>query len=305
MDFQSFINDMTNTIRGFSSLSSSSVLYPNPDFMTDDYPDSGSVQMCVYYINKQCLKPFVKFAIRVDNDKIAHLPVLENLDNNFETSCDKLLSTLFTNKIQFTNDLYRGYIICGGMTFVFIDVSSHNHNLSHNYKYLIATELAGTSKSIWTPDEKIQTLFQDKDNNDDKGFSITKPVYPKHGGTYEYIEAPYIGYLCMISMKNNKETFISLTEAEQNKIYIPIEALINPKDVGHYYYFSDTIIEPLENDLYVRYAVFPMYSMNTDSTFPVKQKKPTDEHNSVVYYLNKKHDIKLCGVKSPDQFVAL
>lgn len=301
MNFENFVEDMTNTI---TSQTYDSAIYPNPEFVNNDFPDSGTVHMCFFTIDQQCIKPFVKIAVATNSDsKTVHLPVLENLDNNFEVACSQLAAKIIKNSNQLTiSEHYRGYIISEGMTYVFYDILSYNSQLQDNYKYMITSELAAITKSVWSCDDVIKSLFN-KDNMNQDGLDITMPVYPKLG-TYNYIEAPLIGYLCMT---DEKDRFISLTDLEQQQIYVPVDALINIKNVGHYYYFSDTIIEPEENEFYIRYAIFPMNSINTDSVFSSKSFKALngDQYNSIVFYLNKNHNVKICAIKSPDQFIAL
>ena len=305
------------------------VFYPNDQYVSENIPsdetDGMTIRMCVFYIEYSCVMPFVKYAVRINEGEIS-LPEFsfnfseEHLENVFIKSCDDQLVKIFTDDISKSNErlhggkltgkiqssfgkCYRGFIPKNNSIYVFYDVTTillNNHKLNPEFKYAIADELCNV-KSIFgnLADSSITKLFKP-----DKSFPISailNPWFIKSSGAFKSITIPLVGYLCMTN--DDGETFYTLTQEQINEKSVISDCLIDPKEVGSYYFFSTKILNPEKDASYIRHAFFTMKMRDwTGSKFPNKGSyNYEDDVNSVLFKLDSK--TMIYGLKSPDQFV--
>jgi hypothetical protein len=314
------------------------VFYPNDQYVSENIPsdetDVITIRMCVFYIEYSCLMPFVKYAVRINEGKISFPEFSfnfseEHLENVFIKSCDEQLVKIFRNeqsggfpegsnessslmsggkltgKIQSSfGKCYRGFIPKNNSIYVFYDVTSlllNDNKLNPDFKYAIADELSNV-KSIFgnLTDNSITKLFKP-----DKSFPISailNPWFIKSSGSLKSITIPLVGYLCMTD--DDGETFYTLTQEQINQKSVISDCLIDPQEVGSYYFFSTKVLNPQSNASYIRHAFFTMKMRDwTGSKFPNKRAyNYEDDINTVMFKLDSK--TMIYGLKSPDQFVA-
>jgi len=317
------------------------VFYPNDQYVSENIPsnenDKIAIKMCVFYIEDSCVMPFVKYAVKIDNGKIcfpefsfdvSQYDSEEHLENVFIKSCDEQLVNIFVNdgqtggspqgdplrgsmrggkltdKIQSSfGKCYRGFIPKNDSIYVFYDVTVlllNDHKLNPDFKYAIADELNNV-KSIFgnSVDGSITKLFKPT-----KSFplsAILNPWFIKSSGSFKSITIPLVGYLCMTN--DDGDTFYTLTQEQINEKYVTSDCLIDPKEVGSYYFFSTKVLNPQKDATYIRHAFFTMKMRDwTSAKFPNKGSYNYEEDvNTVMFKIDNK--TMIYGVKSPDQFV--
>lgn len=295
------------------------VFYPNDQYLSENIPsdetDKIIIRMCVFYIEDSCVMPFVKYAVRIDEGRIWFPEFLfdfseEHLENVFIKSCDDQLAKIFTingqigGKIQSSfGKCYRGFIPKNDSIYVFYDVTTlllNDNKLNPDFKYTIADEISN-GKSIFGNliDGSITKLFKP-----DKSFplsAILNPWFIKSSGSFKSITIPLVGYLCMTN--DDGETFYTLTQEQINEKSVVSDCLIDPKEIGSYYFFSTKVLNPQPDSSYIRHAFFTMKMQDwTSAKFPNKSSyKYEDDVNTVMFKIDNKTIIY--GLKSPDQFV--
>ena len=322
--FEQFQAEMKHTE---SFLQKTDVFYPNDQYVSENIPtdptDKLTIRMCVFYIEDSCVMPFVKYAVKINNGKVlfpefsfdfSQYESEEHLENVFIKSCDDQLTNIFTNndsgikfggKIQSSFEKsYRGFIPKNDSIYVFYDVTAlllNDQKLNPDFKYAIADELNNV-KSIFgnLVDGSITKLFKP-----DKSFPISailNPWFIKSSGALKSISIPLIGYLCMTN--DDGESFYTLTQEQINEKSIISDCIIDPKEVGSYYFFSTKVLNPQPDASYIRHAIFTMKMRDwTGAKFPNKSSyKYEDDVNTVMFKIDLKTIIY--GLKSPDQFVA-
>lgn len=304
--------------------------------------DKMMIKMCVFYIEDSCVMPFVKYAVKIDNGKIwfpefsfdfSQYDSEEHLENIFIKTCDEQLINIFTDddnsnrqsggsppgsnehsslksggkltgKIQSSfGKCYRGFIPKNDTIYVFYDVTLlllNDHKLNPDFKYAIADELNNV-KSIFgnSVDGSITKLFKPT-----KSFplsAILNPWFIKSSGALKSITIPLVGYLCMTN--DDGDTFYTLTQEQINEKHVTSDCIIDPKEVGSYYFFSTKILNIQKDATYIRHAFFTMKMRDwTSAKFPNKNSyNYEDDVNTVMFKLDNK--TMIYGVKSPDQFV--
>lgn len=307
-----------------------------------DETDKMTIKMCVFYIEDSCVMPFVKYAVKIDNGKIwfpefsfdfSQYDSEEHLENIFIKTCDEQLINIFTDddnsnrqsggspegsnehsslksggkltgKIQSSfGKCYRGFIPKNDTIYVFYDVTLlllNDHKLNPDFKYAIADELNNV-KSIFgnSVDGSITKLFKPT-----KSFplsAILNPWFIKSSGALKSITIPLVGYLCMTN--DDGDTFYTLTQEQINEKHVTSDCIIDPKEVGSYYFFSTKILNIQKDATYIRHAFFTMKMRDwTSAKFPNKNSyNYEDDVNTVMFKLDNK--TMIYGVKSPDQFV--
>lgn len=303
------------------------VFYPNDQYVSENIPTdsaNSTIQLCVFYIEDSCVMPFVKYAVKINNGNIkfpefsfdfSQYDSEDHLENVFIKTCDDQLTKIFKNNNQtggekpskitssFGNS-YRGFIEqkANGIVYVFYDVTRlllNNIGLNSDFKYAIADELWNV-KSIFgnSIDDSISKLF--KLENPIPLTAFLNPWFIKKSGKYKSITIPQVGYLCMTD--DDGASFYSLTQDQINNASLT-DFMIEPQDVGIYYFFSTTVLKPQPDAFYIRYAFFTMKLHDfSDARFPnTVAYKYEDDVNSVLFKIDSKTVIY--GLKSPDQFV--
>jgi hypothetical protein len=102
----------------------------------------------------------------------------------------------------------------------------------------------------------------------------------------ELIEIPHIGYIC------DTDKFHSLTQDELREIFVPVDCLVEHDDHGLLYYFSENLVNPIEDATYIRFVIFEMKM----------GKSLSEECNSIVF---NSHKTRIWGIKSIDQFIPI
>jgi len=280
------------------------VLYPNPEFLSNSIPDNISshrVNLCIFYIETICVLPFIKYALlKNDTDKTVGFVEFEtgNVDDdNLEKTVIDKFELLFRKGFQ--NDAfnsYKGFVVRENDIYMFFDITSlleRNHELNSNFIYGVAHELCQTKTLFdYRIGQNIQNLF-DVDEDIFPKCAILSPWFYNLDGILELIDVPKIAYICGIEKKKKTETLVSLTHNDLSEIYVPSDSLFEYEDYGFLYYFSENLIDPIENELYIRFVVFPM---------EVKQKNQIYDYNSVTFKIGK---TTVWGIKSIDQFIPI
>jgi hypothetical protein len=337
--FDQFQDEMSNKNKEKFLQKKQKVIYPNVEYVSENIPteiDNFKIKLCVFYIEDQCVLPFVKYAVKIDKGVVCFqdFPFVNNFDseehleNMFIKTCDDQLRNVFTNeqsggqgqsggqdneqsggkltgKIRSSfENCYRGFIPKNDIIFVFYDITTllnDDKKLNSNFKYAITDEIYNV-KSIFSNsiDESISKLFAPE-----KSFpqsAILNPWMEKSNGSFKPFSIPRVGYLC--TTDNDGDSFYSLTQEQIDKMFIVEDCLINPKNVGFYYFFSTEILKPKKDAFYIRYAFFTINMLDSsDARFPNKSSyKYEDDVNSVLFKINA--TTKIYGLKSPSQFVA-
>jgi len=276
------------------------VLYPNPEFLSDSIPENISshrVNLCIFYIDYSCVLPFVKYAV-LKNDDANTVDFVEfekgnTTSENLETLVINQLESLFENAAdRDSNDLfsnsYKGFIVKHDDIYMFFDITSlliTNHKMYSAFVYAVADELCNT-KSVFNYDlgQNINNMF-DVDEDTFPKCAIVQPWFYNVDGLLELIELPRVGYIC-----DANDNMHSLTEDELREIFVPVDCMGDYDDHGFLYYFSENLINPIENETYIRVVIFTM-----------KVGASLDEEcNSVAFKLRK---TQVWGIKSIDQFI--
>ena len=300
------------------------VFYPNDQYISENIPSNVSekfiIKICIFYIEYSCVMPFVKYAVKIDQGKIwfqeftfdfSQYNLEEHLENVFIKSCDDQLTKVFATygqkggKIQSSfGKCYRGFIPKNDSIYVFYDVTTlllGNNILNSDFKYAIADELHNV-KSIFgnLVDNSITKLFEPEKSLPLS--AILNPWFIKSSGAFKSITIPLVGYLC--ATDDDGDTFYSLTHEQIKEKSVIHDCIIDPKDIGFYYFFSTTVLKPQKDASYIRHAFFTMKMQDwTSAPFPNKSAyKYEDDVNTVMFKLDGKNLIY--GLKSPDQFVA-
>lgn len=274
-DFETFSSFMTvraNEKDVLPFLKQQRCFFPNPEYVNTNPFYGKQAKICAFYLESDCVKPFVKCLLDINDNKGSY-PLLDLEDDDLEIKLANLFFNNYDPKYGVFDKSYRGFI-----------ADDENNNAIVFYDL---THMFFNGASL-KPNYKFVTLFELCNKDFAADFSIVeKTVDCMHVVTpkLDIIEPPITGYLCLLS--DNK--FVSLTEEELSKLCIATDTLVNYKNKGHYYFFSDTILNPLPDQSYVRFAVYPLKI----------GKKYSDLYNSVS--INK----HIIGVKSPDQFIIM
>ena len=301
------------------------VFYPNDQYISENIPSDVSdykisIKMCIFYIEYSCVMPFVKYAVKIDKGQIlfpeftfdfSQYDSEEHLENVFIKSCDDQIAKVFAidgqkgGKIQSSfGKCYRGFIPKNDDVYVFYDVTTlllGNNKLNADFKYAIADELHNV-KSIFgnLVDDSITKLF--KPEKSLPLSVILNPWFIKSSGAFKSITSPLVGYLC--ATDDDGDTFYTLTHEQIKDKSVIHDCMIDPKDIGFYYFFSLNVLKPQKDASYIRYAFFTMKMRDlSDARFPNKSSyKYEDDINTVLFKIDSK--TMIYGLKSPDQFVA-
>lgn len=280
--FSSFMTTRANEKDVLPFLKQHRCFFPNPEYVNTNPFYGKQAKICAFYLESDCVKPFVKCLLKIYDGK-GQFPLLDfdddddfQYDNDLETKLADLLFINYKPEYGVFEKSYRGFIADdeNNNAIVFYDLTHMFFNgasLKLDYKFVSLFELCNK--------DAVADFVIDVDLDD-----CMHVVTPK-SDSFVIIEPPITGYICLLS--DNK--FVSLTEEELSKLCIATDALMNYKNKGHYFFFSDTILNPLPDQSYVRFAVFPLKI----------GKKYSDLYNSVS--INK----HIIGVKSPDQFIMM
>lgn len=311
------------------------ILYPNPEFLSESVPDdlqSKKIHLCIFYIERTCVLPFVKYAVLPDEVGDNHKTVqfaefsigepseLSNLEKQVEQQFQILFEN-YTHDPDHFDHSYKGFFEKNDNLYLFIDITSllnREMRLSKNFIYALSHELC-TLESVfdYSLGQNIQDMF-DVDEDTFPKCAIVQPWFYNPDGILEMIEIPHIGYIC--SLDEDGELH-NLTDGELTTGFasgttpgsgrdsasgtlgtlITTDCLIEYEDLGHHYYLSEDIIDPVENEYYVRFVVF---AMETKEVNP-KKKQGSKEgsfgpYNTIVFELD---ETRVWGVKSIDQII--
>lgn len=288
------------------------ILYPNPEFLSESIPENihlHKIHMCIFYIETICVLPFVKYAVLTDPDnKTVSFVELDGIDNSdsLEEECAKQLgyamefdgSSELDGSSKF-DESYRGYFTKNNNIYMFFDITSMlnaNHTFNQKFTYAVAHELCHLKTVFdYAIGDNIKNMF-DVDETTFPKCAILQPWFHNLDGMLEMIEMPHIGYICMT---DTSKDLYSLTEEEITKIFVPRDCLIDYDDVGIYYYFSKDVINPIEGESYIRFAVFSMKTLKVNLSHKQKNTE-TEEFNSIMF---SKNGTEIRGIKSIDQFI--
>jgi hypothetical protein len=143
--------------------------------------------------------------------------------------------------------------------------------------------------------------------------AIVQPWFYNPDGILEMIEIPHIGYICSLDEDGelhnltNGDLVVGTTPGSGRDsasgtsgtlgTLITTDCLIEYEDLGHHYYLSEDIIDPVENEYYVRFVVF---AMETKEVNPKKKQGSKGPYNTIVFELD---ETRVWGVKSIDQII--
>jgi hypothetical protein len=304
------------------------ILYPNPEFLSESVPDdlqSKKIHLCIFYIERTCVLPFVKFAVLPDEvDDVNHKTVNFaefSIDepselSNLEKQVEQHFQTLFENYIFDPNHFdhsYKGFFEKNDNLYLFIDITQMLENkmkLAKTFIYAVAHELC-TLKSVfdYSLGQNIQDMFDVNEDTFPK-CAIVQPWFYNPDGILEMIEIPHIGYICSLDDSNELH---NITNGELISLgtLITTDCLIEYEDLGLNYYLSEDIIDPVENEYYVRFVVFAMETKEVNPKKKLGSKgrvslretvgsKGPLEYNTIVFELD---ETRVWGVKSIDQII--
>ena len=309
------------------------ILYPNPEFLSESVPDdlqSKKIHLCIFYIERTCVLPFVKFAV-LPNDDVNHKTVQFaefSIDSsselsNLEKQVEQQFKTLFEN---YTSDpdhfdhSYKGFFERNDNLYLFIDITQMLENkmkLAKTFIYAVAHELC-TLKSVfdYSLGQNIQDMFDVNEDTFPK-CAIVQPWFYNPDGMLEMIEIPHIGYICSLDDSNelhnltNGELVVGATHGLGT--LITTDCLIEYEDLGLNYYLSEDILDPVENEYYVRFVIFAMKTkevnlkknrrVSLESVKRVSRRETVGSfgpYNTIVFESDK---TRVWGVKSIDQII--
>ena len=306
------------------------VLYPNPEFLSESVPDdlqSKKIHLCIFYIERTCVLPFVKYAVLPDDDKKTVQFAEFSIDGSSEpTNLEKqvehhfqILFENYTHDPDHFDDSYKGFFEKNDNLYLFIDITSllnREMRLSKNFIYALSHELC-TLESVfdYSLGQNIQDMF-DVDEDTFPKCAIVQPWFYNPDGILEMIEIPHIGYIC--SLDEDGELH-NLTNSDLNSgtasgttpgsgrdsasgtlgTLITTDCLIEYEDLGLNYYLSEDILDPVENEYYVRFVIFAMKTKEVNLKKKLGSKGPL-EYNTIVFELD---ETRVWGVKSIDQII--
>jgi hypothetical protein len=273
------------------------VFYPNPEFLSCHLPDDISsyrVNLCIFYIENLCVLPFVKFAL-LKNETNKTVEFMEfdtgNIDNdNLEQTVISQFQHLFDSSLENPNaaDSYKGFITKQDDIYMFFDITSlltKHKRLSRKFIYGVAHELCELGAVVdYEIGQNIRNLF-DVDEDVFPKCAILQPWFYNLDGMLQNIEIPKIAYICLTDKKGNLR---NLTSDDLHDVFVPADCLVDYDDCGFLYYFSEKVMDPIENSYYFRFVVF---LMNMEST---------NNSNTISTQFRK---MQIWGVKSIDQFI--
>lgn len=299
------------------------ILYPNPEFLSESIPDdlqSKKIHLCIFYIEKSCVLPFVKFAVLQDEVNrtvnFAEFSIDESSEpTNLEKQVEQHFQTLFENYTpnpdHFDNS-YKGFFERNDNLYLFIDITQLLENkmkLAKTFIYAVAHELC-TLKSVfyYSLGQNIQDMF-DVDEDTFPKCAIVQPWFYNPDGLLEMIEIPHIGYICSL---NDSDELHNLTNGELVAgetgsgsglgTLITTDCLIEYDDLGLNYYLSEDIMDPIENEYYVRFVIFDMkiIEANLKKKHGPLERETEEPYNTLVFHSEK---TRVWGVKSIDQII--
>jgi len=305
------------------------ILYPNPEFLSESIPEdlqSKKIHLCIYYIESTCVLPFVKYAVLPDEVnktvKFAEFSIDENSEpTNLEKQVEQHFQTLFENYIPESDHFdhsYKGFFEKNDNLYLFIDITQMLENkmkLAKTFIYAVAHELC-TLKSVfdYSLGQNIQDMFDVNEDTFPK-CAIVQPWFYNPDGMLEMIEIPHIGYICTVdeygelhNMTDGELTFgykrdsaIGTTGTVSGSLgtLVTTDCLIEYEDLGLNYYLSEDILDPVENEYYVRFVIFAMKTKEVN----LKKKqgsKDNDDYNTIVF---ESYNSRVWGAKSIDQII--
>jgi hypothetical protein len=282
------------------------ILYPNPEFLSESVPDdlqSKKIHLCIFYIEKTCVLPFVKYAVLPDEvgvDEVnktvqfAEFSIDSSSElSNLEKQVEQQFQILFENYISDPDHFdhsYKGFFERNDNLYLFIDITQMLENkmkLAKTFIYAVAHELC-TLKSVfdYSLGQNIQDMF-DVDEETFPKCAIVQPWFYNPDGILEMIEIPHIGYICSLDDSNElhnltngdltfgykRDSAIGTTGTVSGSLgtLITTDCLIEYEDLGLNYYLSEDILYPVENEYYVRFVIFAMKT---------KEVNPKKKHGS-------------------------
>ena len=314
------------------------ILYPNPEFLSESVPDdlqSKKIHLCIFYIEKTCVLPFVKYAVLPDEVNKTVQFAEFSIDGsseptNLEKQVEQQFQILFEN---YTSDpdhfdhSYKGFFEKNDNLYLFIDITQMLENkmkLAKTFIYAVAHELC-TLKSVfdYSLGQNIQDMF-DVDEDTFPKCAIVQPWFYNPDGMLEMIEIPHIGYICSLddsdelhnltngelssgsgrdSASGTTGTASGTTPGSESTLgtLITTDCLIEYEDLGLNYYLSEDILDPVKNEYYVRFVIFTMKTKEVN----LKKKQGSKEgskgpYNTIVFESDK---TRVWGVKSIDQII--
>ena len=298
------------------------ILYPNPEFLSESVPDdlqSKKIHLCIFYIEKTCVLPFVKYAVLPNDDnktvQFAEFSIDSSSElSNLEKQVEQHFQTLFENYIFDPNHFdhsYKGFFEKNDNLYLFIDITQMLENkmkLAKTFIYAVAHELC-TLKSVfdYSLGQNIQDMF-DVDEDTFPKCAIVQPWFYNPDGMLEMIEIPHIGYICSL---DDSDELHNITNGELSSgsgrdsandtlgTLITTDCLIEYEDLGLNYYLSEDILDPVENEYYVRFVIFAMKTKEVNLKKKLGSKGPL-EYNTIVFELD---ETRVWGVKSIDQII--
>jgi hypothetical protein len=170
--------------------------------------------------------------------------------------------------------------------------------LAKTFIYAVAHELC-TLKSVfdYSLGQNIQDMFDVNEDTFPK-CAIVQPWFYNPDGILEMIEIPHIGYICSL---DDSDELHNLTNGELVNLgtLITTDCLIEYEDLGLNYYLSEDIIDPVENEYYVRFVIFAMKTKEVNPKKKLGSFGPLD-YNTIVFELD---ETRVWGVKSIDQII--
>lgn len=301
------------------------VLYPNPEFLSESVPDdlqSKKIHLCIFYIESTCVLPFVKYAV-LPNDvdevnktvNFAEFSIDESSEpSNLEKQVEQQFQILFENYTPDPDHFdhsYKGFFERNDNLYLFIDITSmlnREMKLSTKFIYAVAHELCAL-KSVFDYNlgQNIQDMF-DVDEDTFPKCAIVQPWFYNPDGMLEMIEIPHIGYICSL---DDSDELHNITNGELSSgsgrdsandtlgTLITTDCLIEYEDLGLNYYLSEDILDPVENEYYVRFVIFAMKTKEVNLKKKLGSKGPL-EYNTIVFELD---ETRVWGVKSIDQII--
>ncbi len=293
------------------------ILYPNPEFLSYSIPDdlqSKKIHLCIYYIEKSCVLPFVKYAVLQDEDNrktvnFAEFSIDESSEpTNLEKQVEQQFQTLFENyeydPDHFDNS-YKGFFERNDNLYLFIDITQLLENkmkLSQTFIYAVAHELC-TLKSVfdYSLGQNIQDMF-DVDENTFPKCAIVQPWFYNPDGLLEMIEIPHIGYICSLDDSNELHNLTNgeLVSGSGLGTLITTDCLVEYEDLGLHYYLSEDIIDPVENEYYVRFVIFAMKTKEVNIKKKLGRRETDVPYNTILFELD---NSRVWGAKSIDQII--
>lgn len=304
------------------------ILYPNPEFLSESVPDdlqSKKIHLCIFYIEKTCVLPFVKYAVLPNDDnktvQFAEFSIdssseLSNLEKQVEQQFQILFENYTSDPDHFDHS-YKGFFEKNDNLYLFIDITQMLENkmkLAKTFIYAVAHELC-TLKSVfdYSLGQNIQDMF-DVDEDTFPKCAIVQPWFYNPDGMLEMIEIPHIGYICSL---DDSDELHNITNGELNSrtasgttpdsangtlgTLITTDCLIEYEDLGLNYYLSEDILDPVENEYYVRFVIFAMKTKEVNLKKKLGSKEGSfGPYNTIVFELD---ETRVWGVKSIDQII--